>query len=421
MRNLPQYLGLWLDDQKLLFGDNVPEILERVIKVDTDYVLMFIDEHAAASKWVAKELEWTVEAEKAGGRIMLLPIVIDEEAYNKLATGGIRNRKHISLKDYSEASIHTLSDTITSELFALVCRDMNNLRNPKPKPTSAVISDLDDLIHSKASLIERIVFPHRKQNPVTVEVLREVINSQDNENLAEGELEPILEAIVSRNLVPGLYFDGFELYLIEEHARWKSQMFHDKKERIGRKVSGLVNNGTKILLDAGSTTSEIAALICKKIETRVLTKILIATTSVRIAEMVSDCCVKMGFDDSFSAVQLFVAGGLIRQGTQAIVPVDGVSSVVSLADHVGGFDIGVIGINGVHAEQGFTTHENSEYTNKMEIMNVSKTRLMVGDSSKVGIILEKKIADFSDEIRFVVDNDPGSEQLRVLIDRIVLA
>jgi hypothetical protein len=39
---LPEHLGSWLDEEKLLFGDSIPQSIESVIKSDTDYVLMFI-------------------------------------------------------------------------------------------------------------------------------------------------------------------------------------------------------------------------------------------------------------------------------------------------------------------------------------------------------------------------------------------
>src|SRR5207248_2897138 len=148
MRNLPEYISLWIDEQKLLFGDNIPVSLEATIKSDTDYVLVFIDEYAVASTWVAKELVWALEAERTHGRIILLPIVIDENAFLKLSNVEIQKRKYLSLKDYSETSIRALSDTITSELFALVCRDMNSLRNPKPRAASVAISAADVLIRA---------------------------------------------------------------------------------------------------------------------------------------------------------------------------------------------------------------------------------------------------------------------------------
>lgn len=426
MRNLPSYIGTWIDEQKLLFGDDITVSLEGAIKLDTDYVLVFIDEYAPVSAWVAKELEWALEAEKTHGRIILLPIIIDENAFRKIDNVEIQKRKYLSLKDYSETSIRALSEAITSELFALVCRDMDILRNPKPKATSAIISDADALIQAKAALIQKAVFPHRQSNPISLQLLRDVVNSQSVDQLSSDEFESILSTVIHHNFIPGLYYDGFELYLVEEHARWKAEVNHDRKERIGRKVSSLINNGAKVFIDAGSTTAEVAYIICKKIENRVITKITLATTSIYIANMISNCCVKMGFDDTFSAVQLFVPGGQVRQGTQAIIGTNTDShEILRIADHVGGFDIGVIGVNGVDLNRGFTTHENAEVLNKIDIIRSTTTHIMAGDSSKIGIVLKEKIADFSDNLQFVVDNDENNEQLRMLLEnhknKIILA
>lgn len=416
MRNLPVHIGAWLDEQKLLFGDDIPSSLEETIKLDTDYVLVFIDEHAVASSWVAKELKWAIEAEKSYGRVILLPIVIEKDAFHKIGIG-IQNRKFLSLKDYSETSIRALSDDIASELFALVCRDIDSLRNLKQNPIVS-ISDANTLIRNQASLIQNAVFPHRQLNPISLKTLREVINSQSEVQLDGKEFESVLSTIIHHGLIPGLYFDGFDLYLIEEHARWKAEVHHDRKERIGRKVASLINNGAKVFLDAGSTTSEIAAIISKKIESRILTKITLVTTSIYIANMISDCCVRMGFDDTFSAVQLFVPGGQVRQGTQAIVSTEADShQILRLADYVGGFDIGIIGVNGVDLDHGFTTKQDGEVMNKIDIMSTSKMRLMVGDSSKIGIVLEGKFADFSDDLQFVVNNDADNKLLTVIAER----
>jgi len=425
VRNFPEYLGGWIDEQKLLFGDDVPISLEKVIKSETDYVLVFIDEYAAASTWVAKELAWTLEAERANGRTILLPIVIDENAFRKISNVEVQNRKYLTLKDYAEGSIRALASAITSELFALVCRDMDGLRNRKTK-VSATISDADALLRTQAALIQKAVFPHRHANPITLHALRDVVNSQNADHLGRVEFEQILSSIIRHSLIPGLYYDGFELYLVEEHARWKAGVHHDRKEIIGRKASSLIGNGTKVFLDAGSTTAEVASVLCKKIENRVLMRITIATTSISIANTISECCVKMGFDDAFSAVELFVPGGQVRPGTQAIVAAGADShQILRLADHIGGFDIGLVGVNGVDLEGGFTTHSNAELTNKQDIMRSSKTRYLLGDSSKIGIVLEERFADFSDDVRYVVDNDPDNERLRVLLacqkNKIILA
>ena len=82
-------------------------------------------------------------------------------------------------------------------------------------------------------------------------------------------------------------------------------------------------------------------------------------------------------------------------------------------------------MNGVDGEAGFSTHQNAEAQNKADIMVASKSRIIVGDSSKVGLTLDCKFADFGDQITFVVDDDPANARLQSLLEtypsKIVLA
>lgn len=425
-KGLPEHLGPWLDEEKLLFGDSIPQSIESTIKSDTDYVLLFIDEHAASSAWVSKEIEWTLHAEKLHNRTILLPIVIDEIAFSKLENVEIRNRKYLRLKDYLESSVRSLSDTITAEMFALVCRDVRRLRNPKTKSALSTIADAEALVAAQAAMIQKAVFPHRKANPIPKEKLLEVINSLGEILIPQDQFDVILSSVIQRNMIPGLVFDGMELFLLEEHARWKSEVQHEKKERIGRKASTFIRNGVKVFLDAGSTTEEVARIICKKIENRALSKLTVGTTSVKIADMISNCSVKMGFDDDFSAVRLFVPGGQIRPNTQAIIPAFGAGprQIAVLSEAIGSFDLCIVGVNGIDVE-GLTTHENSEALNKLDIMNHSSARIIVGDSSKLGLVLDCKFADIRDDLQLVIDNDPQNERLQQLVaaypSKIVLA
>src|SRR5436305_2009684 len=147
----------------------------------------------------------------------------------------------------------------------------------------------------------------------------------------------------------------------------------------------MIRNGMRVFLDDVSTNEEIIRVVCKRIENRAITKITLATTSVNIADMISDCCVKTGFDHEFSAVTLFVPGGRIRPNTQAIVPAFNTlpRHIISMGECVGGFDLGIVGVNGVHTDDGFSTHDNPEAINKMDTQNVSTSRLIVGDSTKI--------------------------------------
>lgn len=411
----PTHISTWLDEEKLLLGDEMSLTLESAIRSETDYLLLFLDDWAARSTWVERELRWAAERERELGRAFVLVVVLDETAIS-LGPLDVSSRKYLKLTDFSDASVRALGQSVVSELFALICRDLQRSHNPKPTTPSKLLADADTLLAASANLVRKAVFPHRQSNPIPVETLREVVNSQSSEVIGADEFQTLLNAIVQRNLVPGLAYDGYELFLVEEHAQWKRELNHEQKVKVARSAASLIKNGMSVFLDAGSTTEEIAKILCRRIETRALTKISIATTSITHADLISDCCVAMGFDDEFSAVRLFVPGGQVRPGTQAIIPLPLEQQQLSkIALHLGGFDIGIVGVNGVHTTGGLTTHENSEALNKIDILRESRVKVVVCDSSKVGITLERKFADFQDDVLLVVNNDTDNRHLADLV------
>jgi DeoR/GlpR family transcriptional regulator of sugar metabolism len=137
--------------------------------------------------------------------------------------------------------------------------------------------------------------------------------------------------------------------------------------------------------------------------------------------------VKMGFDDDYSAVTLMIPGGRIRPNTQAIVAMEDreTSDIATLARCIGGFDLGFLGVNGIDAEAGFTTHDNAEARNKTDILQSCRRKVILGDSSKVGLTLEYKFACFDDDVTLVVDNDQSNDLLQRVLqahpDKVLLA
>ncbi len=415
--HLPHFLTSWLDEENLLFGDEIPASIEATIKSDSDFVLLFIDDHAARSQWVRREVQWALEAERLHNRTIVLPIVIEESALETLGVVELSDRKYIRLQNFQESSVRTLARSVSDALFALICRDMERLHHPELRTVLAKVAESDALLRAQAAIVHKIVFPHRSTNPIPKEKLLDVLNAHNDTLIANNDIDPILTSILQRNLIPGLSYDGFVAFLVEEHAQWKGEMHRDKKERIARKAVNLIQNGMKVVLDAGSTIEEVVRLLCKRIETRAITKLTVTTTSVNIADMISDCCVKMGFDDDFSAVSLLIPGGQIRPNTQAIVPCGGKDphDLVTLALSLGGFDLGIIGVNGIDAEKGFTTHHNAEKWNKEDILAIARRRVVLGDSAKVGLVLEHKFADFGDDLTLVVDDDDTNESLKSMV------
>jgi DeoR/GlpR family transcriptional regulator of sugar metabolism len=413
----PAHIATWLDEEQLLIGDQLETSLQSAIKSDIDYVILFLDDSAAKSAWVKKEVLWALETERMLDRNFLLPVIIDD-SIDSTSELFFAEKKYLSLKGFTGADLREFSNLLSSEIFALVCRDLHKFHNPGPQSQSQIILDAEAVLASTASLIQKAVFPHRKSNPISTDMLRNVINSETRNPVIESEFESILSAVVQRNLVPGLAYDGYELYVVEEHSRWKSELNRENKIKVGRKAASYINNGDKIFLDAGSTTEAIVQILCKRIETRTLTKITVATTSINHANMISQCCVNMGFDDEFSAIRLFIPGGQVRPGTQAVIPFDGIGlDIDRIAEFMEGFDLCFVGVNGVHIDHGFTTHENSEAINKAKILKNSKKKFILCDSSKVGIVLERKFVDFGDGVVLIVNSDSSNPDLKSLCSK----
>ncbi|MCG3134367.1 MAG: hypothetical protein HMLKMBBP_01673 [Planctomycetes bacterium] len=417
--HLPHFLAVWIDEDALVFGDNVPASIRDAISSKTDYVLLFLDRSAVESEWVRQEVAWALEAEKQQARTILLPITVEQQPIEGLGNIELANRKHLDLRDLYAATVHAFSALLSEQLFALVCRDVERLHRPVSPSLSRAIAESDELLRTHARLVHKVVFPHRRGNPISRDVLREIVNTHSKANLSPAEFDQLILGVVQRNLLPGLNYDGEVAFLVEEHAQWKGEVQAERKQRVGLKAINLIENGMKVLFDAGSASEAVIRLLCKRIQTRTITRISLATNSVNIADMVSDCCVAMGFDDDYSAVSLFVPGGRVRPNTQAIVAVQqsGPTDIAILASLLGGFDIVFVGVNGIHAESGLTTHSNAETRNKLEILAASSRRYILGDCSKIGISLEHRFASFEDDINLIVDRDDACPGLASLLER----
>jgi DeoR/GlpR family transcriptional regulator of sugar metabolism len=409
-------ISTWLDEKNLLLGDGISNTLESAIRSEADYLLLFLDEAAAQSAWVKQELRWAAAKESTMGRVFVLVIVIDESALSAIPPE-IASRNYLKLSDFSDNSIRILGMSLSNQLFALVWNELQQLKNTSRDIVANAENIAESRIESRANLIQKVVFNHRKLNPISVKKLCNDINLLSSDSIEFNDCETILKKILQRRLVPGLVYNGHELYLEEEHIKRKREINRESKVEVAISVAALIKNDMTVFLDAGSTTEEIIKILCRRITAHDLTNISIATTSVTHADLVSKCCEEMGFDDRISAVSLFVLGGQVRLGTQAIIPLPKMDQqqISSVSQYLGGFDIGIIGVNGIDGAGGFTTHENSEALNKIKILKESRSRVIVSDTSKLGITLEHKFADFHDDVVLVVNNDPMNKYLAELM------
>jgi hypothetical protein len=82
--NLPEYIQAWVDEFDLLVGENIGRSIRTTIDRRSDFVVPLIDENAANSQWVLRELRWARQRERTLGRPFILPIVLDNAAWEKV-------------------------------------------------------------------------------------------------------------------------------------------------------------------------------------------------------------------------------------------------------------------------------------------------------------------------------------------------
>lgn len=424
---LPQHINSWVDEEKLLIGDALAEKLEKAIKKESDYILLFVDEHTGKSDWIKREISWTLDQEQKMDRSFLLPIVTDTDAWSTLEPAVIRQRKFLKLDDYSEKSVRSLADRITSELFSLICRDIQTLRSPNSVTKAAALDRTDQVLGEIADNIRRIVFSYREAKPLSVDDLRSQLAAAHCECKID-DFDMIMGKIIQSNLIPGLSYDGFDLYVQEEHYRWKSHFSGDAKRRIAKTAASKVRSGHRIALDAGSTTDEVARILCKRIENRSLFNLTVVTISVSAANIFLDSGTRLGFDDDNAAFRLLLPGGRVRPNTLAIVDHGGDAentNIGRLMSQVGKVDFAFVGVNGIDLEAGFTTHSKSEADVKRTLIKSAGRAMILGDTSKLGIIEIAQFATFADDVTLTIDGDRETDALRTLVaiapEKIILA
>ena len=73
-RHFPEHIDTWIDEKQLLIGDDLEASFERQINENSDFVLLFLDDDAARSSWVKKEIFWALSAESNKKRTILLVV-----------------------------------------------------------------------------------------------------------------------------------------------------------------------------------------------------------------------------------------------------------------------------------------------------------------------------------------------------------
>ena len=141
------------------------------------------------------------------------------------------------------------------------------------------------------------------------------------------------------------------------------------KAAIGRRAAGLVSSGDSVLLDVGTTALAVAhALVAR----RDLSDVVVVTNGLSIA---------LALEPALPRFEVIVTGGTLRPLQHSLV--EPLASEVLERIRA---DVVFVGCTGVHPEAGVTNVNLPEATLKRRMLHAATRRVVVADSSKLGVV-----------------------------------
>jgi DeoR family fructose operon transcriptional repressor len=183
----------------------------------------------------------------------------------------------------------------------------------------------------------------------------------------------------------------------------RSQTFTAEKERIAKAALEELPEAGAILLDAGTTTRQLAGLI------PIDRELLVVVNSPAIAMALVDR----------PNLTVMMLGGRVRQRTLAVVD----EWATRLLENVR-VDVAFMATNGISVERGLTTPDPAEGLVKRSMMAASRRAVLLADHSKIGNDYFATFGQISDIDVFITDSGADRDLLEELVDagpRVVLA
>ena len=174
--------------------------------------------------------------------------------------------------------------------------------------------------------------------------------------------------------------------------REKEKLRHQEKVRIAGAAARMVQEGQVIILDSGTTTTEIARAL------RTFRKLTIVTNAVNIAAELSG-----------TAVDVILTGGTLRKNSFSLV-----GPIAEETLHRLSADLLFLGVDGFDVHYGLSTPNLLEAKVNKVMVEVAKHTVAVCDSSKFGRRSLSLIVPPSALHEVVTDRGVPKSDLRVL-------
>jgi DeoR/GlpR family transcriptional regulator of sugar metabolism len=207
-----------------------------------------------------------------------------------------------------------------------------------------------------------------------------------------------LKRLAEKGLVKRFY-GGVRLVNPQEAVeafRLRPDKFIEEKRRIGAKAGEFVSDGDSIMLDAGTTTMDVARNLGVKRHLRaVVCSLDIALELLKVPD-----------------IELTIVGGSVNRGTTATVGpfAEELLSQIHVAKLF-------MGVGGIEANGGLTTYDAQEARATRLMIKCAQRVLIVADHSKFGIAAVNKIAPLQPSFTVITDIglDPDhADEIRAL-------
>jgi DeoR family transcriptional regulator of aga operon len=171
----------------------------------------------------------------------------------------------------------------------------------------------------------------------------------------------------------------------------------DEKAAIGREAAASVSSGQSIVLDVGTTPLAIAHALVAREELRDVTVI---TNGLSTA---------LALEPAVPRFTVVVTGGTLRPLQHSLV--EPLASEMLERVRV---DVAFIGCTGVHPEAGITNVNLPEATLKRRMLQAASRRIVVADSSKLGVVDLGRVAAADEFDRLLTGGGAADEVVAAL-------
>ena len=179
-------------------------------------------------------------------------------------------------------------------------------------------------------------------------------------------------AVVTRN-------GGSEMSLEETSTANRAE-----KMAIGAHAASLVENGQTIIIDVGSTTTELAKALSAE-----LVRVVVITNGLNIA---------LGLE-SLPGISVIVTGGTLRPLQHSLVAPMGTILLDKLKA-----DVAFLGCNGVDPARGFTNANIAEAEIKQAMVRSAERAIFLADHDKIGRVASAFVTDISGADLLITDD-----------------